>query len=234
MQALWRTDHQDRQILGAHQLQPTPSGLSQKVMTPKQTKVYWAAWGAVRRADPAADRHELHRRAFGYDRSSKTFNTTTDFDAIMAVFRSISDPANLNAQLRPHKQQEQRLLHVRMHHLALLQALGIEHAEAYLSTILKNRFKVDFISDLGQGPTRTRVGERGPSELKQYVYTVSRAIDRLRTKKGWSQHDLYTRAHLQCPCLACRNRSADSLSAPNPPSPHPITHFDYDPRQSTR
>jgi hypothetical protein len=192
-------------------------------MTPKQTKVYWAAWGAVRKADPSADRHELHRRAFnGQNKSSKDFNTTTDFDAIMAIFRSISDPANLNAQLRPYRQAEQRITHGRMNHIALLQALGIEHAENYLSAILKNRFKVAFVSDLSQDPTRKPNGDRGPSQLMQYVYTISARIDKMREQKGWTQHDLYTRAAIDCPCLACKQSHARQQVPVAAESNHPF------------
>lgn len=187
-------------------------------MTPKQTRIYWAAWGAVRKADPSADRHELHRRAFnGQDKSSKDFNTTTDLDAVLAVFRSISEPANLNAQLRPFHQAEKRVTHGRMNHVALLKALGIDHADAYLGAILRDRFKAKYVSDLSQAPTRTGPPgdpQRGPSELMQYIFTVSRAIDRLRAKKKWTLHDLYTAACLDCPCLACRQRRALQKAAP--------------------
>lgn len=178
-------------------------------MTPKQTALYWREWAAVRKASglagtPVPDRHELHRRAFnGQDKSSKDFNTTTDLDAVIAVFRSISDPSNLNAQLRPVRQAEQRAVHARMNHVALLQALGIEHADAYLAAILRDRFKAKFISDLSQAPTYGKDQQRGPSQLMQYIYTVSGRIDALRRKKGWSLHDLYTRAGLECDCLAC-------------------------------
>lgn len=185
-------------------------------MTPKQTRVYWAAWGAVRKADPTADRYELHARA-GVPKSSKAFNTTTDFDAILEVFQSISQPSNLNAQLRQARQHQARITHARYHHEALLRALGIEHAEAYLQKILHQRFKVKFITDLGTAPTYGRDQQRGPSQLSQYVYTVSRAIDRLRQKKHWTQHDLYTRAALDCPCLACsQSRARQQATAPEP------------------
>ena len=214
-------------------------------MTPKQTRVYWAAWGAVRKADPTADRHELHRRAFnGRDKSSKDFNTTTDFDRILEVFESISKPNNLNAQLRQHRQQEKRIVHAGYNHLQLLTALFASQgstgdppvpagdppggppssararAEKYLETILQNRFKVQRANQLSAKPTYGEDQERKASPLTQYVYTITRCIDSLRQKKSWTQHDLYTRAGLACPCLACRqNLSRHPESTPAPAEP---------------
>jgi len=85
-------------------------------MTPAQTALYFREWGRVRAhylakgIDPKqADhkRHELHRRALGVDKSSKTF-TNADLDKVLAVFRAITEPGNLTAQLRQLEQPEQR------------------------------------------------------------------------------------------------------------------------------
>jgi Protein of unknown function (DUF1018) len=85
-------------------------------MNPAQTSLYFREWGAVRKhyltngIDPKqadAKRHELHRKALGEMKSSKDF-TNLDLDKVLGVFRAITQPANLNAQLRQLDQPEQR------------------------------------------------------------------------------------------------------------------------------
>lgn len=78
-------------------------------MTVKQDKLYWREWAAVHRAAPEADRHALHIRALGHDKSHLHF-TNTDFDRVLAGFRAISQPANLLAQMRQFNQPKTRLL----------------------------------------------------------------------------------------------------------------------------
>jgi hypothetical protein len=82
----------------------------------EQTRLYFFHWGKVRKhylekgIDPKqADhkRHELHKRALGRDKSSKDF-TNADLDRVIAVFRAVSDDANLDAQLRQLDQPENR------------------------------------------------------------------------------------------------------------------------------
>jgi len=85
-------------------------------MTPAQTMLYFREWGAVRKhytgqgIDPKqadAKRHELHRRALGVMKSSKDF-TNADLDKVLGVFRAITQPGNLEAQLRQLDQAEKR------------------------------------------------------------------------------------------------------------------------------
>jgi hypothetical protein len=66
-------------------------------MTPAQTKKYWREWSKVRKvltelgdfskADADEERHEIHRRALGQDKSSKAL-TNRDLDAIFDHFQS--------------------------------------------------------------------------------------------------------------------------------------------------
>jgi len=79
-------------------------------MSPKQNSLYWREWAAVHRADPQADRHELHIRALGKDRSMKDL-TNAEFDKVLGVFRSITRPADLDGQLRQIEQPRTRLLY---------------------------------------------------------------------------------------------------------------------------
>lgn len=85
-------------------------------MTAAQTMLYFREWGAVRKhytrqgIDPKmadSKRHELHRRALGYMKSSKDF-TNAEFDKVLAVFRAITQPGNLVAQLRALDQPAMR------------------------------------------------------------------------------------------------------------------------------
>src|ERR1700731_101289 len=60
--------------------------------------LYWREWSAVTRRDNRPDRHALHIRALGYDKSHVDL-TNREFDKILAEFRAISRPADLIAQL---------------------------------------------------------------------------------------------------------------------------------------
>lgn len=66
-------------------------------MTSKQKSLYWREWAKVRKvligigeyspADADAERHEIHRRALGTDKSSKDINNR-DLDAILDHFEA--------------------------------------------------------------------------------------------------------------------------------------------------
>ncbi len=77
-------------------------------MTGRQIRKYWGEWSKCRtalinhgrsRQEADEERHELHARALGYDKSSKDF-TDLEFDYILAIFRSWSMPDDLGAQLK--------------------------------------------------------------------------------------------------------------------------------------
>ncbi len=81
-------------------------------MTAAQHRKYLGEWGLVRKIYRAkglepkacdAKRHELHKRALGYDKSSLDL-TNAEFDKVLAVFSSISRPADLNTQIRLQEQ----------------------------------------------------------------------------------------------------------------------------------
>ncbi len=84
-------------------------------MTEKQNTLYWREWGKVTRACKdngmaAPDRHELHRQALkGKDKSHTKFSNP-DFDSVLAVFRSWSQPGDIRAQMR---QEDQPLIRLR-------------------------------------------------------------------------------------------------------------------------
>jgi hypothetical protein len=85
-------------------------------MNAAQTSLYFREWSAVRRhfiargIDPKlADnkRHELHVKALGRAMSSKDFRNA-DLDKVLGVFRAITRPGDLNAQLHVEDSEIER------------------------------------------------------------------------------------------------------------------------------
>lgn len=112
-------------------------------MSPLQTALYFREWGVVRQhyrakgidaAQVDAKRHQLHKQALGVMKSSKKF-TNADLDKVLAVFRAITQPDNLNAQLHAIEQPEQRMakLHAdcRAIVLQLPKIAAAQHPETY-------------------------------------------------------------------------------------------------------
>jgi hypothetical protein len=84
-------------------------------MTALQNSLYFREWGKVRAACkqqgfPVPDRHSLHVKALGQDKSHLHF-TNDDFDRVLAEFRALSQPESLAAQLRQQDQPRRRLLY---------------------------------------------------------------------------------------------------------------------------
>ena len=131
-------------------------------MTFSQNRLYFREWGSVRAACkaqnwPIPERHALHVRALGYDKSHLDF-TNEDLDKVLAEFRAITRPDDLAGQLRQQDQPRRRLLY-RIRELA---------PEPYWRAIARDKFgTADEASlDLGQ--------------LRQLLITVSA---RARSKK---------------------------------------------------
>lgn len=84
-------------------------------MTSLQNSFYFREWSRVRAACkrqdfPVPDRHSLHVKALGQDKSHLDF-TNADFDLVLAEFRALSQPDNLAAQLRQQDMPRRRLLY---------------------------------------------------------------------------------------------------------------------------
>jgi hypothetical protein len=84
-------------------------------MTTSQNRLYFREWGRVQatckqQGFPIPDRHGLHVKALGLDKSHLDF-TNEDLDQVLAEFRAISQPDNLAAQLRQQDQPRIRLLY---------------------------------------------------------------------------------------------------------------------------
>ena len=84
-------------------------------MTSKQIVLYWREWGSLGKRCAAEgwtvpDRHELHVRALGRDKSMKLL-TNREFDLVLGVFRTYSQAENLQSQVRQMRQPRTRLEH---------------------------------------------------------------------------------------------------------------------------
>ena len=103
-------------------------------MTALQNSLYFREWSRVQAACkqqgfPVPDRHSLHVKALGQDKSHLDFKNA-DFDLVLAEFRALSQPANLAAQLRQQDMPRIRLLYS-IRHLA---------SEAYWRAIAEDKF----------------------------------------------------------------------------------------------
>lgn len=180
-------------------------------MTEKQEKLYWREWTNVRAAWPEADRHELHLRALGTDKSHKAFSNL-DLDKVLAQFRAVSRPEDLEAQLRQLNQAKRRLLwKITVEQVALLTVLmdgenELERraaAEHYEISLMRDRFHTEEIHDLSDDPAC----EDGKSQLEMLRDAIDARINTLRANRGFTIHQLRKLAGLQCDCrVCCRER----------------------------
>jgi hypothetical protein len=135
------------------------------MMSKSQTALYWREWAAAKRAGRLddSDRHRLHIEALGYDKSSTDF-TNKDLDKVLSVFRAISRPDDLSAQLRQLDQQKIRILH-KCRQLA---------DPAYIARVVLDKFHVHALEELTQAQAtmllftltnRARANRRKEAEL---------------------------------------------------------------------
>lgn len=160
-------------------------------MNASQTNLYFGEWAKVRQhyrakgIDPKqADnkRHELHRRALGFDKSSKDF-TNSDLDKVLAAFRAIYDGGNLEAQLRQLGQPEfrRRMLIKRCHVAAgsFIEGRDPEHhaelVRRYLDGTADRMFGVPF--------ERLDQDQPGDAQLRKVMGALERTARVRRAKK---------------------------------------------------
>ncbi len=198
-------------------------------MSPRQTALYFREWGYVRgyckrHRQPEPDRHELHRQALGYDKSSKEF-TNAEFDKVLGVFRSMSMPGSVNSQVRQLEEPRTRKLG-KIRELLKCIALYIDDAEGYAREIIRDTVnrgsaqQVSAIEDLSEHPP----GPDRPSPLDKLIMDLSRALNGkrgFRATAGDSLHDMNLKAGLQCGCSACafarrRGRPAPVMAMAGP------------------
>ena len=132
-------------------------------MTRGQVSLYWREWNRVRKAAPATQRHDLHVQALGFDVSHKDF-TNGDLDKVLAEFRAVSEPWNLNAQMRQLNQPRERLMW----------SIRQRADRPYWEKIMRDRFKKERLEDLSDGELeqlRNTLAARGKKKR------VSEAVD---------------------------------------------------------
>jgi hypothetical protein len=206
-------------------------------MTKAQTYLYWREYQAACRAAKAAelpplDRHELHRRALGKNKSSKLF-TNADLDKVLAIFRSYTRPADLRPQLRQLRMPRIRLEHkIVIEQAALLAVLlppdstiqpfndstPLERqlaAEEYILQIMRERFHTTDIKAIPHDLDNTDP-DRKDTPLEMLRNTLSSRINTLRAAKRpkMSIHDMYALAGLECTCARCRAARQIPTTAP--------------------
>jgi hypothetical protein len=127
-------------------------------MTPAQTRRYFWEWARVRDvlksrgvvAGIDQRRHEIHKQALGVMKSSRDF-TNADFDKVLAAFLAITEPDNLNAQLKAIEQPELRvkMMTERIYELAkqVVDKPGSE--QRYLDGLSRKVFRCD-LADLSE------------------------------------------------------------------------------------
>ena len=111
-------------------------------MTRNQQALYWRAWGkarahlisrdTARSGDVDAMRHKLHLRALGYDKSMIDLNNH-EFDHVLAAFWAVSQPSDLEAQLRQQDQPYIRWIYEAHRLLVTIGEVDMRHYMAYLS-----------------------------------------------------------------------------------------------------
>lgn len=166
-----------------------------------------------RQSLPEPDRHELHRRALGANKSSKLF-TNRDLDRVIAEFRSISRPSSLGAQIRQLNQEKTRLLwNITNRQSALLAACMDAPdemqrrfaAETYIASVARDKFGTADLTQLSAEADQK-------SQLEMLRDTIDARINSLRGELGWSIHDLHQRAEMACPCAGCRKARSEGNS----------------------
>jgi len=107
-----------------------------------QNNWYWRMWGAVSRwckaqQVPVPDRHELHARALGADKSHTDFDDD-DFDDVMSAFYAIAEPDNFDIQVQFATARKKRRVYACRRNA--IRAVGQAGAENYIRSISQDKF----------------------------------------------------------------------------------------------
>lgn len=112
------------------------------MISKSQNKWYWRMWGAVTRwcranglSDP--DRHDLHARALGADKSHTAFDDD-DFDDVMSAFYAIAEPDNFDIQVEFAKGRRTRRIYACQRNA--VKAVGQAGAAGYIRSISQDKF----------------------------------------------------------------------------------------------
>lgn len=220
-----------------------------KPINAAQNALYWREWGYVTKACKKhnfrlPDRHELHIKALGADKSHAAF-TNKDLDKVLAEFRALSQPTSVTGQVRQIRQPATRILHlIKFEYRATLAVLlpikygkvtltevrkgegknecpNFYLADTYLKSVLTNRFKTDDVKDLNQEPKPTGTGDP-KSELEMYRDTIARCISQARQQLGLTVHEMNVMVGLDCECKACKSGTVETGTTVMQPHHQPM------------
>ena len=155
-------------------------------MSPDQIHLYWREWSKVRKTDPTADRHALHRAALGEDKSSKAL-TNLEFDAVLKEFWAISKPNDVGAQLRQIRMGRTRLLWRIQHDQSDCLQLYGRSPGPYIESLVVDKFGV---RDLGK---------LNPRQLSQVRDTLASRIGAMRRQAGHTVAEMQRLARTAAP-----------------------------------
>jgi hypothetical protein len=149
-------------------------------MTTKQLQFYRVLWSQAKRMlvahgmssrEAEEERHAIHRRTLGYDKSSKEL-TNEEFDQVKGAFLAISKPGDMKAQLAQAAMPKTRRLVTLRHYLA---AIGRpdEYAEAIAATMnRKGRIGQPWEADRAYvRGAKTKRAPRGEKVFFDYAHT---------------------------------------------------------------
>ncbi len=214
-------------------------------MTKDQRDKYFGFWAGAKKAqgwinlpkkEEDALRYDIQERALGGVRKSSADLTNKEQDIVLAAFRAISSPSDLNFQIRQIEQERTRLLY-RIAQQILVLGLFMEGEDGplkYAQSIVRDRFATEWMSELSAEPSprisKATLDSISPkiitdSQLKMLRNTLNRCISKFRQKKDWTEHEMYRAAGLPClrkDCAQCRDAMVppseiSPLSAPSAP-----------------
>jgi hypothetical protein len=183
-------------------------------MSPLQEKLYWREWGAVHKADPSIDRHELHIAALGEDKSHKHF-TNEEFDKVLGQMRAISRPTDLAGQIRQLNQKKTRLIwKICTEQLTLLSVYQKNAYYVYSVALDKFPSLRGGSAVLTSSKLQEILNQLEPDQLEHLRSTLAQRINDLRRKAGHTIHDMRKLACLPCECRICIPRAQVVITLP--------------------
>jgi hypothetical protein len=139
-----------------------------------------------------------------------------DYDQLKAECLAVIDPANLSAQIRQLRQEQNRLVR-KIQWLQVAQLAAMEEgkegnfeernaaAERFVLSIMRDKFHTEDIFSISY-----RREPRGPgegllkSDLETLRDTLAARINERRRKKGLTIHELNQLAGVRCDCKQCK------------------------------
>lgn len=153
--------------------------------------------------------------------------TNEHMDGLIGRLRAISQPDNLQVQLKqqrqPRMRREERLSEI---HACL--GVYVDDVAGYVARVISDKFGVPgrgslTLEDLSDHPRfitgRDGKLEERPSQLLMLIYTLWSRIQEHRQNAGHSLHDMRIAARVPCACAQCRKAALTAPKTPQPAQP---------------